>query len=194
MPSRQPLTAIICYNMLMNRKAFTLVELLVVIAIIGLLSTVAVVSLSSSRTNARNMKRKADLVQISKALELYYSQNGTYPSTGGSAYPGNQWSLCSAWTVKGESGPDGWIPDLAPTYMATLPRDPRSNQGNTNPPVPACTNTPTWSCYVYMSDGIDYKVMAFCTPEGTISATDPFYDPGHPGFDYSIYTPGARLW
>ena len=37
----------------MNRNAFTLVELLVVIAIIGLLSTVAVINLKSSRSKAK---------------------------------------------------------------------------------------------------------------------------------------------
>ena len=39
-----------------NKKAFTLIELLVVIAIIGLLSTIAVASLSSSREKARIAK------------------------------------------------------------------------------------------------------------------------------------------
>jgi prepilin-type N-terminal cleavage/methylation domain-containing protein len=41
----------------MRRRAFTLVELLVVIAIIGLLSTVAVVSLAGARSKARDVKR-----------------------------------------------------------------------------------------------------------------------------------------
>jgi prepilin-type N-terminal cleavage/methylation domain-containing protein len=41
----------------MRRKAFTLVELLVVISIIGLLSTIAVTSLSSARRQSRNAKR-----------------------------------------------------------------------------------------------------------------------------------------
>jgi general secretion pathway protein G len=75
----------------MKRHAFTLVELLVVIAIIGLLSTVAVVATGSARINSRNMKRKADLVQISKALELYYSNNNAYPSTG-ATHPA--WGVC----------------------------------------------------------------------------------------------------
>jgi prepilin-type N-terminal cleavage/methylation domain-containing protein len=39
----------------MPRRAFTLVELLVVISIIGLLSTVAVVALGSTRSGAHNV-------------------------------------------------------------------------------------------------------------------------------------------
>jgi type II secretion system protein G len=55
----------------MPRRAFTLVELLVVIAVIGLLSTIAVVSLNASRIKARDTKRLVDLRQISQAIELY---------------------------------------------------------------------------------------------------------------------------
>jgi prepilin-type N-terminal cleavage/methylation domain-containing protein len=178
----------------MSRKAFTLVELLVVIAIIGLLSTVAVVATSSAQVNARNTKRKADLLQISKALELYYTDNGAYPSTGGHTYPANWFGVCGAFTVKSDTGAGGWIPNLAPTYMATLPRDPRSGQGNANPPSAPCLNVPTWSCYVYMSDGIDYKIMSYCATEGAVPASDAFYDPGHAAYGYGISSPGARAW
>jgi len=62
-----------------NKKGFTLIELLVVIAIIGLLSTLAVVSLSAARTRARDVKRLADLRNFQSALELYASDKGTYP-------------------------------------------------------------------------------------------------------------------
>ncbi len=67
----------------MTRRAFTLVELLVVIAIIGLLSTIAVVSLSAARANARDAKRMADLRQISQAVELYLDANGSLPRSPG---------------------------------------------------------------------------------------------------------------
>jgi len=64
----------------MNRqKGFTLVELLVVIAIIGLLSTLAVVSLGSARSKARDARRISDIRQIQTALELYFASNGAYP-------------------------------------------------------------------------------------------------------------------
>ena len=60
-------------------KGFTLVELLVVIAIIGLLSTLAVVSLGSARSKARDARRISDIKQIQTALELYYADQGVYP-------------------------------------------------------------------------------------------------------------------
>ncbi len=66
--------------MLKNKKGFTLIELLVVIAIIGLLSTLAVVALTSARTKARDSKRVADMKQVQTAMELYYSENAGYPA------------------------------------------------------------------------------------------------------------------
>jgi len=49
---------------------FTLIELLVVIAIIGLLSTLAVVSLNSARGKARDAKRVSDIKQLSTIIEM----------------------------------------------------------------------------------------------------------------------------
>lgn len=63
-------------------KGFTLVELLVVIAIIGILSSIVLSSLNSSRAKARDAKRISDLKQIQLALELYSDLNGGfYPRT-----------------------------------------------------------------------------------------------------------------
>ena len=61
------------------KKGFTLIELLVVIAIIGLLATLAVVSFGNARERARDTKRKGDLAQIAKALELFFQETGSYP-------------------------------------------------------------------------------------------------------------------
>jgi prepilin-type N-terminal cleavage/methylation domain-containing protein len=97
----------------MNRRAFTLVELLVVISIIGLLSTIAIVSLSSARMIARDTKRKADLKQISSAIELFADANGYLPrnSLGWCTYISNPPYI-------------GQVPaDLAP-YLANFPLDP----------------------------------------------------------------------
>jgi prepilin-type N-terminal cleavage/methylation domain-containing protein len=75
-----------------KQKGFTLIELLVVIAIIGLLASVAMVSLSSARAKARDAKRKADFRQLSTALQLFYEINGRMPGNfgaGGACEKGN---------------------------------------------------------------------------------------------------------
>ncbi|MBL8031479.1 MAG: prepilin-type N-terminal cleavage/methylation domain-containing protein [Candidatus Doudnabacteria bacterium] len=58
---------------------FTLIELLVVIAIIGLLASIVLVALSSSRARSRDATRLAQIRQISGAIELYFNENNTYP-------------------------------------------------------------------------------------------------------------------
>ncbi len=63
-----------------NNKGFTLIELLVVIAIIGLLASMIMVGLSSSRTKGRDARRIADLKEVQNGLEIYYMKNGMYPS------------------------------------------------------------------------------------------------------------------
>lgn len=63
-----------------NQKGFTLIELLVVIAIIGLLSTLAVVSLNNAREKSRDSKRVSDVKQLQTALEMYYTECGGYPT------------------------------------------------------------------------------------------------------------------
>lgn len=69
-----------------KQKGFTLVELLVVIAIIGLLSTLAVVSLNNARARSRDAKRVSDVKQVQTALEMYFNDNNAYPATGGLSF------------------------------------------------------------------------------------------------------------
>ncbi|MEI7498307.1 MAG: prepilin-type N-terminal cleavage/methylation domain-containing protein [Candidatus Falkowbacteria bacterium] len=63
------------------RKGFTLIELLVVIAIIGLLATIAVVSLNVARNKSKATKVIGDVRQIRTALEMWYNDKGTYPTS-----------------------------------------------------------------------------------------------------------------
>lgn len=161
-------------------KGFTLIELLVVIAVIGILASVVLASLNSARAKSRDAKRKADLTQVRSALELYMADYGAYPSSGGT-WRGN----CSAYGSYGTTGPTGYIPNLAPTYIPVLPLDPK--------PVT------THGCYLYNSDGIDYKFLAHQTIESVscppLPASFGFYDPDRSGTQCTagVFTPGAMM-
>ncbi|MEI7709222.1 MAG: type II secretion system protein [bacterium] len=158
-----------------NNKGFTLIELLVVVAIVGLLSSVILASLNSARAKGRDAKRLQDMHQIQTALELYFSTNNQYPSTGGS----NIWhGNCNNWGAWPLTGATGYIPSLAPTFISVLPTDPK----------------PTAQyCYLYTSDSKDYMFLVYSTVEGTVpnSLKRPNY---LSELDYAIYTPGAVVW
>jgi prepilin-type N-terminal cleavage/methylation domain-containing protein len=62
---------------------FTLLELLVVIAIIGVLASIVMASLNSSRNKADTSFVKQQANQIQKTLALYYDQNGRYGTSPG---------------------------------------------------------------------------------------------------------------
>lgn len=67
------------------RFGFTLIELLVVISIIGLLATVLIANLNSTRGRARDAVRKSDLRQLVSALRLYANDQGGFPCAIGTA-------------------------------------------------------------------------------------------------------------
>ncbi|MDD2758437.1 MAG: prepilin-type N-terminal cleavage/methylation domain-containing protein [Patescibacteria group bacterium] len=103
----------------MNKKGFTLIELLVVIAIIGLLSTLAVVALGSARQKARDSKRLSDLKQVQTALELYFTDNNTYP-TSTDLVLGETGAQCL-----GANGFQSTDACTAPVYMGMVPSEPQ---------------------------------------------------------------------
>lgn len=63
------------------QSGFTLIELLVVISIIGLFSTLATINLNNAIKKARDAKRIHDMSQVRSALEIYYNNNGAYPTS-----------------------------------------------------------------------------------------------------------------
>jgi len=118
-----------------NQAGFTLIELLVVIAIIALLSSIALIALMSARQKSRDAKRLSDMVQMSTAMELYFSTNKGYPS-----------------------GPGGIPSPLVPTVASTLPKDPQPPDGGCElisypAPVPAGNNG---NQYYYYASGTSY--------------------------------------
>jgi len=139
-----------------NKKGFTLIELLVVIAIIGLLSTLAVVSLNNARTKARDARRQSDLKQISTAMELYMSQVDSYPSNSAACAAGEPGQvagaeaagalepLCggSGMSICSDGNADGDCEDagIDNTYLQAIPTDPTTGE------VYSYEGTPTTYC------------------------------------------------
>lgn len=152
----------------MKPRGFTLIELLVVIAIIGLLATLSVISFSNAAVKTRDTQRHHDLNALQKALELYYDQYGSYPSSAG-AWRG----MTATYGSYGTTGATGYIPNLAPTFINKLPADPRPMA---HPELnAACVLNE--SSYVYRSNGSGYKLLAHCDIEaGSISTSDPMRD------------------
>lgn len=98
------------------KRGFTLIELLVVIAIIGILTAIVVVSLEQSRIQGRDANRASQLQEFLKAMELYYTNGGSYPDDG---------------VADGGVAPaliEGSLPGnalRASEYMKYIPADPR---------------------------------------------------------------------
>lgn len=65
----------------MSKKAFTLIELLVVIMILGVLAALITGNFFTSLKKGRDARRKADLEQTQRALEMYYEDKKAYPLT-----------------------------------------------------------------------------------------------------------------
>lgn len=66
-----------------SRRAFTIVELLIVIVVIGILAAIVIVAYNGVQNRANDSRRVTDLEVMSKAIEAYYIDNGTYPNNGG---------------------------------------------------------------------------------------------------------------
>ncbi len=108
----------------MNKKGFTLIELIVVISIIALLSVIGVTSYQRVQRNARDARRIGDMQELKKALMVYKSIHGSFPTDFDSDCQG--WDAASA-----NSDGDGhfFIDGLAKTgIMETIPRDPLIDQ------------------------------------------------------------------
>ncbi len=89
------------------KKGYTLIEILVVVTIIGLLAAVTSITYSQLSKQSRDAKRKADLEQIRAALEMYRSNNNSYPIIAIS---------CSS---------SGGLTDASSTYLSSIPKDPQ---------------------------------------------------------------------
>ena len=125
--------------MLRRPPGFTLVELIVVIVIIGLLATIVIPKLGSSREKALLTSMKSDLRNLLTQQEAWMADSGTYATS----FPPGIWR-----TTTGVTGPtialtaNGWTatvghvstPKTCAIFVGTTPLAPATKEG-----VPTCT-------------------------------------------------------
>ncbi len=114
-------------------KSFTLIELLIVIFILGILSSIFSINFVTSLKKGRDARRKTDLEQIQRALEMYYEDKKQYPTFNIFSYDNN--ALCET-KIDSECGDEK-------TYMQKIPNDPISGKS-----------------YEYQSNGTEYRLYA----------------------------------
>jgi general secretion pathway protein G len=132
----------------MNRRyrgqdGFTLIEIMVVILIIGLLALMVVPRLRGVADRAKRTKAQADIQELKQALDRYYLDNGSYPTT-------DQGLQALVTPPTGGRVPTNYEQG---GYIEKLPTDPWGTQ------------------YFYQSDGNSYVLKSF-GPDGTQSADD----------------------
>jgi len=116
-----------------DQRGFTLIEIMVVILILGLLATIVAQSLRGATDKAKRTKAAADISQLKTALDRYYIDNGSYPTSD---------QGLTALVTRPSSGripanyEDGG-------YIQRVPNDPWGNQ------------------YVYQSDGNSYALKSY---------------------------------
>lgn len=65
-----------------NINGFSLIEILVVISIIGFIAAAAFYNYNIARARARDTVRVSDISSLTKAFELYFNENNSYPDPG----------------------------------------------------------------------------------------------------------------
>jgi type II secretion system protein G len=146
-------------------RGFTLIELLVVMAILGILATVGLNSFRSSQLKSRDTRRRSDLEQVQRALEMYFNDYGSYPpAAGGQIVIGS----ALAW------GGDEMKDSQETLYMKELPGDPTAGPQ-----------------YCYASTGAAYQLYARL--ENMEAAKGPYPCNGVNTYNYGVASSNSSL-
>lgn len=164
------------FSIKIRYDGFTLIELIVVIAILGILASIGLTSFQTSQMKSRDAKRKSDLEQVQRALEMYYNDVGAYPN---STAPGGTIGSFS-WGVEFKDAKDT-------VYMKELPKDPTGSTEYCYKSVVAPTPATSYQLYAKLENSQDPKCLggqSMCTdPQGTCA--------GQKIYNYGVASPNT---
>lgn len=215
MPTRSTAGFSICYVVLAVAAAICLITV-----------SMALVSPPAKQAKTMDDQRKLDLATVQRALEDYAANhNGSYPITTATATNylefGNRQPQCYGCGLAEYARnantdvpftQDNWIPNLVDQgYLPKLPIDPQNGLSQAG----LCGAKDWPRGYIYISNGQNYKLVAFCTPTTALNPEAPeqspycigdnrrilqknpagqlplntLVDPKQPGFHYAVYSP-----
>lgn len=139
-------TIIIMVRKIERKKGFTLLEIMVAVSIMMIISGVSLASFTFSQRKSRDARRKSDLSQIARALQVFNEDFGRYPlDTNGEIIgcqpdddESDELEDC-AWGDVFAAYPNATYQ----LYMSKLPEDPKTSYD-----------------YYYASDGDNFNLYA----------------------------------
>lgn len=122
----------------LGKNGFTMVELLIVTVIIAILAAITIVAYNGIQNRANDSAVLSNANTIKKAINMYYTENGSYPICAGGSGVGCMFDTVSS--------------ALVPKYIGSIPDD------TTYPyRYVATSNSPAmWSVRIYKKSIGDY--------------------------------------
>lgn len=124
--------------------------MIIVIAIIGILSGIVFVSYSGVQESGRDAERQSDMLAVKSQLEVYFNDNGTYPTA-------STMTNADASTIAGGSG-------ILKTLSADALVNPLAPDGTTNSFAAISTGNPPNDVYWYQSYNSNGSTVCSTTP------------------------------
>jgi general secretion pathway protein G len=113
-----------------KNSGFTLMEVMVVIVILGILATMVMGAYLASQKKGRDIRRKSDLGQLTKALDMYFNDRGRYPASDNGVIQG-----CGDPAIPSFPEDCAWGTEMSitvsgnkTTYEVQLPKDPQGGK------------------------------------------------------------------
>lgn len=84
---------------MIHENGFISIELMIAIVIIGLLAITGLAAFTSAKVQARDKQRLADISAIQSAVQIYFTENGFYPSGENAQMPSGIADYLDRWPV-----------------------------------------------------------------------------------------------